>query len=358
MAEFPEFLSRMLHAMWESFQELGLWLLAGFVLAGFVGQLLPLSFIKKHLAGNKASSVFKAVLIGVPLPLCSCGVIPVAASLRKAGASRGAVAAFTAATPQTGVESIAASWSMMGLPFSIARVLADVVAGLFSGTLINALERKAGVLEAPAPLPSCQSCEAQGEEKNSWKQKTRLALREGLIDLPAEIGKYVLIGVFVGAVLTALFPHEALAQFLENRWVSYFAVTLLALPLFVCATGSIPIAASLVAIGFSPGAALIFLVLGPATNPSTIAVLWRILGRSASLVYLLCLTVTAWAFAFGFDALEYALGVTHTAQDHGHSEAFGTLFAVLLLAVFLISYLVRRREGCRCHIHAGHSHHS
>ncbi len=359
MDAFVDFFGRALMEMWEICEALGFWLLVGFVLAGFVGQLLPIAFVKKHLAGGGWRSVVKAVLIGVPLPLCSCGVIPVAASLRKAGASRGAVAAFTAATPQTGLESIAASWSLMGLPFTIGRVVADVAAGLFSGILINAAESRGKPLAQTPELPDCPQCEAQGEAaaKIPLRQKIAAALREGFIDLPAEISKYVLIGVVVGAFLTALFPDPSvLKPYLDNRLVAYLAVSALALPLYVCATGSIPIAYALVSLGFSPGAAIIFLVLGPATNPSAIAVLWKILGRRASILYLSALAVAAWAAAVAFDMSGFKLDGVMT-HAHGHEgSTFASIFAALMLVVFAVAYVFRRTEGRACHQHRGHPH--
>lgn len=358
MEAFTEFLTATFAEMWEICEALGFWLLVGFVLAGIVGQLLPLRFIRRHLSGQGVGSVFKAVLLGIPLPLCSCGVIPVSASLRKAGASRGAVAAFTAATPQTGIESIAACWSLMGLPFTIGRVVADVVAGFFAGCFINVLEKRGKPVDHIDELHACDQCQTEETKSpvRSWKVKLKAALREGLIDLPAEIGPYVIAGIVLGAVLTALFPHEALGAYLGNRWIAYTAVTLLALPLYVCATGSIPIAYALVAMGFSPGAAIIFLVLGPATNPSTIAVLWKILGKGATFIYLLALGVAAWVTAFIFDSFAFHLG-GELADEHAHEHIHGgAFFAVLMLVVFAIAFYVRRREGGRCRTHAGHHH--
>lgn len=351
MDVFSDFIGRVSLEMWKICQSLGFWLLAGFVLAGLAGQWLPFSFVERHLAKGGWKSVVKAVLLGIPLPLCSCGVIPVAAQLRRAGASRGAVAAFAAATPQTGPESIAASWSLLGLPFTIGRVLADVAAGLFAGILINAADshRELAKMQSASrsdPIPAAKT----------WTQKLKDALREGLIELPAEIGKYVLVGVLVGAVLTALFPdQEALRPYLENRWVSYLAATALALPLYVCATGSIPIAYALVGLGFSPGAAIIFLVLGPATNPSAVAVLWKILGRGACALYLAALAVAAWTAAFLFDML----GLTLRGQamhGHGHEGVFDAVFAVWMLLVFAVSFFMRRHKGCTCRLHGERFH--
>jgi len=370
-----------LETAWEICGELGFWMIVGFLLAGAVGQLLPFGIIKRHLAREGWGSVFKAVLVGIPLPLCSCGIIPVAASLRKAGASKGAVAAFSIATPQSGIESIAVTYSLMGLPFTIVRVLADLVAGLFAGCLISSCEKRGKHWVHDERLHPCEQCETQelAAPKRSLPQKLKAALREGLIDLPADIGKYVLTGVLIGALLVSLFPDEAMAEYLTNPWISYTVVSLLAVMMYVCATGSIPIAYGLVAMGFSPGAAIIFLTLGPATNPSTIAVLWKILGRSASMIYLGVLIVASWLAAYGFDLLGMhlsgALSDEH-AHEHVHGEAcahgcehaehahehFGHfhelegVFAVLMLLLFAVAFYVRWREGGKCHMHAGHHH--
>ena len=352
MDTFLNFFARFLSHFWEICADMGFWMLFGFVLAGLAGQWIPLSLVKRHLSGGGWRSVVKAVLIGVPLPLCSCGVLPVAAELRKAGASKGAVAAFTATTPQTGIESVSVSWSLMGLPFTAARVFADIVAGVFAGCLIDHWS----ALKTPR-LGECPECADDDTHPHprSVREKWRAGLREGLIDLPADIGRYVLAGILVGAALTAAFPTSALAPYVGNVWVGYVVATLFALPLFVCSTGSVPIAFALVAIGFSPGAAIIFLVFGPSTNPSAIAVLWRILGRRAGAIYLAALAASAWVMAIVFDSLGGRLG--DAAAMHAHEAGlFGDIFAAAMLVVFALAFVVRGKEGCRCHLHKGHHH--
>lgn len=356
------------------------YLLLGFLLAGGCAQLLPRDFIRRHLAGNGLKPVLKAVVLGVPLPVCSCGVIPLAASLRKQGASPGATAAFAATTPQTGVDSIAATWSLMGLPFTLARVIANVVCGVLAGALINrfgqaragqASAEKAsgnggccGSQESPVPSggavtePSEESscCGAEPPRETSCcggseaKKQSCCAetprplwariLEEALVTLPRDLAGWILLGIALGGLIAALVPADALQGLSSNPWLAYGAITLVAVPLYVCATGSIPLAFSLLGAGLSPGAAMVFLIAGPATNTATIATLTSIIGRRETVIYLVVLVVTSWLAGALFDAWAMTSPAGHGLHGHAsslqwwhHASGVG-LLAVLGLALW------------------------
>ncbi|MEM7790144.1 MAG: permease [Verrucomicrobiota bacterium] len=331
----------LLVAVWALLQSMAPWLLLGFVLSGLLSQLIPVAVVQSHLSNKSWLSIFKAVLIGIPLPLCSCGVIPVAATLRNAGASKGAVAAFTASTPQTGVDSITTTFSLMGLPFTIGRVVADLVSGLLAGSLINFFDRSDD-RSSPAESSCCQSCCSEDEEitqhesnqssKKPWK--IRSILREGLIDLPGEIGIAVFVGILIGALLTIAIPENLLETYLyQNIFLTYTFVTLLSIPVYACSVGSIPVAFGLLAAGITPGAAIVFLVTGPATNTATVTTMIKLIGKSSTVIYLFSLVVGAWSVGFVVDFVGIMPGMPGDHKMAG-MNSLGFISACLIVIVF------------------------
>ncbi|MGJ3241494.1 MAG: permease [Opitutales bacterium] len=299
-------------AAWNLTVAMAPWLLAGFVLAGLLEVCVPRQWISRHLAPRRASSVLKGVLVGVPLPLCSCSVIPVAASLKQSGASRGSIAAFTASTPQTGVDSIAATYSLMGLPFTLARIASDVIAGLAAGLAIHRWsagptdrqpENSSTSTQPDLEADGCASETACADAETNARPAWRRVLRIGLIDLPVDLALPLVVGIALGAAFTVLLPANTLEAWLPHPVVGYLAVTLLAIPVYVCATGSIPVAFGMLAAGLTPGAVLVFLVAGPATNTTTLTTLLRLIGRKATAIYLFALIAAAWLVGAVVDGL-------------------------------------------------------
>ncbi len=327
------------------------WLLLGFAMAGICSRLVSRQTIERHIAGNNLSSVIKAVALGIPLPLCSCGVIPVAASLRQKGASKGAVAAFTAATPQTGVDSIAATYSLMGWIFMLGRLVADLIAGILAGVLINLLVGEKTKTEAvPAtpqsgsPAKSC--CADKATESQAQSPKTWVAIiQEGFVKMPADIGNYLVIGIFLGALITTLIPPDSLQDHLGHPLWSYVVITLVAIPLYVCATGSIPLAFAMMQVGISPGAAIVFLVAGPATNTATFITLLKLIGKRATLIYLITLVVGAWSVGLVFDYAipRDALQLAHSHHHGTESSWFDTASGIVLVVILANALLPWRK---------------
>jgi uncharacterized membrane protein YraQ (UPF0718 family) len=291
-------------------------------------------------------------------------VIPVAASLRKAGASKGAVASFTASTPQTGVDSIAATYSLMGLPFTIGRIAADLVSGLLAGTAINllGLDKTAEPKEEKNESRCCccgdSKAEPESEENlccgdgdavesccSESKSSSRIAsvLQEGFVTLPGDIGGHIFAGILLGALLSTLIPEGLLGSYLGNPLLTYALVTLVSVPVYVCATGSIPIAFGLIAAGLSPGAAIVFLVAGPATNTATITTLFSIIGKKETGIYLLSLLIGAWSVGYVFDQF----GVVSTeAFVHMHKDgSWLKTVAGVVLALVLAVGVARKRTA-------------
>ena len=276
---------------WSVLGEMAPYLLFGFLVAGALSVLVSPEWVERHLGGRGLLPVAKASLFGVPLPLCSCGVIPVAASLRRHGASRGATTAFLLSTPQTGVDSILVTFSLLGPVFAVFRPLAALVTGVAGGTLVTALGSDG---QGEQPAEPCREACCSGDESRG---KLRRALAYGLVALPSDIGPSLLVGLLIAGLISALVPGDYFAGVLGAGIGAMLVMMLVGLPIYVCATASVPIAAALMAKGISPGAALVFLMTGPATNAAAVATVWKVLGRRASIIYLA--TVAASALACG-----------------------------------------------------------
>jgi len=328
----------LLAAIWGVMLELAPWLLLGAAVAGLLHVVLPPGFVRRHLGGR--GGVLKAVALGVPLPLCSCGVIPAGLGLRRDGASPGASVGFLISTPQTGVDSTLVAASFLGWPFALLKLGAAAVTGVVGGWLTDALpgrvKEEAAVEGAAAAAPVDRSVKG--------------ALVHTL-DVLRSIWRWLLFGVVVSAVIEVLVPAEVFAALTGHGEVlALLAVLVVSLPLYVCATASVPIAAALVAGGFPPGAALVFLMAGPATNVATLGAVYRALGGRALGIYLGVIVAGSVGAAVLFDFV--LAGGTGTAHEHGgHGSPLEVVTAaglVLLMAWFALEEgrgWVQQRRG-------------
>ncbi|MGF1466448.1 MAG: permease [Sandaracinaceae bacterium] len=338
MADAVPLLSAYLGAAWDVLLELAPWLLLGAAVAGVLHVALPTGLIRQRLRGRRG--VVTAVLLGVPLPLCSCGVIPAGLGLRRDGASRGAAVGFLIATPQTGVDSLLVSASFLGWPFALFKVASALVLGLVGGLATEAL----GDDEETPAIPPVGAERA----KRTWSAGIEHAL-----ETVRPIWGWLVFGVLVSAALTVLVPPEAFEGLSAAGGLATMAAMLLvSVPLYVCATASVPIAAALVAGGFPLGAALVFLMAGPATNVATLGAVRRAFGGRVVAVYLSTIVVGSLALAWAFDfVLVGGLGVAAAHGHHGASPV-AVLSALLLLGLVgafatqdLAAALRRRRQG-------------
>jgi uncharacterized membrane protein YraQ (UPF0718 family)/copper chaperone CopZ len=317
--------------VWATAEAMAPYLLFGFALAGLLSQLVTEETVERHLGKAGFWSTLKASLLGVPLPLCSCGVIPVAASLRSHGASRGATTGFLISTPQTGVDSVLATYGMLGPVVAVFRVVAAFVSGLIGGVLVDAFG-------GPAPPSGLLKAKADGCSDSHVERGFLPALRYGFITLPASIGNALIVGMLIAGALGALLPDGSIPVWLGSGIVGMLAMLALGVPMYVCATSSIPVAAAMVAKGMSPGAALVFLMTGPATNAATIGVLWRALGRRAAVLYVAVVAASALASGFLLDA--FFAGSMLESGAHGGRHLLppwaGTVSAVILFTLILL----------------------
>lgn len=320
--------------MWNLIQEAWLvtrqmapYLLFGFGMAGVLSAVFTPAFVEEHLGRRGVWQVVKASLLGVPLPLCSCSVVPVAASLRRHGASRGATLSFLASTPQTGLDSVMVTHALLGPVLTVVRVVAAAVSGVAAGLLMQAVESR----DAAAPAAAAGSCSCCGHHaRPRWLRM----LRYGFVTLPWDIGRSMLLGILLSAFLSAIIPDNYFADKLHPGLTSMLVMMVVGIPLYVCSSGSVPIALALVRMGVSPGAALVFLITGPATNAATVVTVWKILGRAATAVYLGTIAAVALLAGWVLDRFPSTIPLPPVAP-HQHADAASwishALAAVLLL---------------------------
>jgi len=342
----PDWLVATPGEFWGVLSEMAPYLLFGLLAAGVLSVLVSARLVERHLGGGGFWPVVKAAVLGVPMPLCSCGVIPVAASLRRHGASPGATTAFLIATPQDGVDSILVTFSLLGPVFAIFRPLAALASGILGGGLVAALSGRAA---KPAPAPAPRS---EAQERQRPRGRVMRILAYGFGDLPRDIGKPLLAGLAVAALISALVPDDFFAPYLGGGVLAMLIMMAVGIPVYVCATASVPLAAALVVkAGVSPGAALVFLMTGPATNAATIATVWKVMGPRNAVVYLL--TVAASALAAGL-TLDYLLNVEAVSAAPGmpwmipawaKSASAAALLAVLAWGVLGPRLAKRRAPG-------------
>lgn len=286
-----------LHTFFSLVGEMAPYLLLGFLVAGILHAFVPRRLYTRYLAGNDMRSVTAAALIGIPLPLCSCGVIPTAMSMHREGASRGATVSFLIATPQTGVDSIAATAALLGLPFALLRPVAALVTALGGGALVN-------LFAAKTPGDRGKSRPARPEEApHGFRARLLAALHYGFVDMIRDIGRWLIVGLLIAGAITVLLPDDLFMRLHDRPLLNMLLVLAVSAPMYLCATGSIPIAAALMLKGLSPGAALVLLMAGPATNTAAMLVIGKVLGRRTLLLYLASIVVGAVGFGLAVDYL-------------------------------------------------------
>lgn len=313
--------------------EMAPYLLFGFIFAGLLKAFFPTDGIVKYMGKNNFRSVLNAALLGVPLPLCSCGVIPTAVSFYRSGATKGATTSFLISTPQTGIDSMLATYSLLGLPFAIIRPLVAFVTGLIGGVASHTLDKDQ---LSPAEKDPDRG---QVKEKQSFMKRMKVMVQYGFGELVEDIVKWLVIGLLAAALLSLLIPDSFFSRYIGNPWIEMLVVLAAAVPMYICATGSIPLAAVLLMKGISPGAALVFLMAGPATNVATMMVISNTMGRKAFFIYLA--TIVGGALMFGtlvnefLPASWFAMGHLGSHQ-HGVAGSWLNALSTILLSVLII----------------------
>ena len=340
MDVFINFLKTFIIELVYLFAEMSPYLILGFALAGILHVYFPKQKVAKFLGRKNLTSVMNAAVLGIPLPLCSCGVIPTGISFNKNGASKGATVSFLISTPQTGVDSILVTYSLLGLPFALIRPIAAFITGIFGGAITNATDdTQEDLFENEPEVPIKGS-------------KFKAAAHYAFVEFLQDIAQWLLIGLAIAAFISAIIPDGFIENHLSNPYINMLIVLVASIPMYVCATGSVPIAAVLMMKGLSPGAAFVFLMAGPATNAATMTVIKQAMGTKALVSYLSSIIGGALIMGVLVDQLppEWFTLPGMSMEGHNHTElalgwfewASAATLLLLILNGFRIQYIPKK----------------
>ncbi|UCC45479.1 MAG: permease [Candidatus Zixiibacteriota bacterium] len=345
-----EFMTEWILAAWHMVLDSSLYFVAGLLIAGLLSTVLNARTITSLMGGSRISAIGRAALVGIPLPLCSCSVLPVADQLRKAGLKRGPVAAFLISTPESGADSILLTYSLTDPVLTVARpisaFLTSFAAGMIQRDETPSTEARPSTLE-----PNTSACDCQEQvQPRRWWQRIWDGLEYTVSDLIADLAPYLLVGFLTAGLVEALFGSSLMA--LSSQWktgvIGYLGAIVSGLPLYICATSSTPLAAVLLGYGFSPGAVLVFLLVGPATNIASLVVVKRILGLAGTLKYLAALVVVSITcgmltdLVYGLVWLEPVYRTGEEAHESGTASTIAAIALVLLILYWTSRKIVRR----------------
>ena len=356
-------------------RESSVYVLFGLLVSGLLRVYLDPGAVARHLGRGRFRSVIKAALLGIPLPLCSCGVLPAAVSLKKQGANKGATTAFMISTPESGVDSIAVTYALLDPVMTLARPTAAFITAVMAGITENCFQEKHppggdGYPDLTCPVDGCcdgLDCTPEAHRHHhTFGQKARAGLRYALTDVWEDMALWFFLGLVLAGAVSALVSEELMVRYLGGGLSSMSIMLAMGIPLYICATASTPIAAALILKGVSPGAALVFLLAGPATNVTSLTVLLGTLGTRATAIYLGSIAVCSVAFGLLVDRVYLFFGISARAVM-GHAQEFVPAWAewtgagVLLLLYGMsiparISRLRRRRGLDGAPSDPGHAH--
>ena len=349
-----EYLLQFFGALADLSNAMSLYILFGLIFAGILHELVPESLVTKHLGKENILSVIKSTLFGIPLPVCSCGVIPLAASIKSSGASRGATLSFLISTPITGVDSILATYGMFGWIFTIYRVFTSMIIAMFAGIFVNLFDKEDEAKKAKfslAPEKEITSCCSESLSCESTPKKSKFsiqkAFRYAFVTLLGDIAKPLFWGLIVGALITVLIPQNLSELLSQNIYLSYLIAIAIAVPMYICATASLPIAAALILSGVSMGAAFVFLSAGPATNTVTIGVVKKMLGNRSLYIYLASIIIGSILFGLGLDLIFSANEINPKTIIHVEEQAgILSVGSSVVLWGMLVYFLFFRKGVC------------
>ncbi|MDK9700727.1 MAG: SO_0444 family Cu/Zn efflux transporter [bacterium] len=339
-----------LTSLWDILLDSGLWLLIGFGIAGILHVLLSPNTLLKYLQGNGWKPTLRGVLLGAPIPLCSCSVLPVAKALRDGGAGRGPTSGFLISAPETSVDTIALSWALLGPVWAIIRPVTAILSAMTAGILQPKDEVKKRFRQASLSIttinPCCEGdCCCASSESNMTKSaaKWRKVTRYGFLDMPTDLARYLLPGLALAALIGVFFPASSLTEY-ANGVPVYIAAVLLGLPMYICSTASTPLAASLLAAGVAPGPVLVFMLTGPATNIASFATVRQLLGTKGFVIQMSAIIGVAIGCGLLVDywhsVSPFTLGVLNK-NEHSDAASFVSIGGAIMLLILLVVGLYR-----------------
>lgn len=329
----------------ELWLDAAIWLIFGLIVAGIMHTLLPATNLSKHLKGNSFSASLKATLIGIPLPLCSCSVLPAALELRKNGASKSSTTSFLISTPETGVDSIIVSYALLGPVMTVLRPIAAAVTALSAALLVRIFDHAPDIIEMPPQSHCGCSCSCSSKTSNEPKPTPSLTSRllEGqryaFTTLMSDISLWLVIGLLLSASIMTFADVEQMSN-LFSGFGSMLLMVVIGIPMYVCATASTPLALGMLLAGVSPGAVLVFLLAGPATNIATLGVIGKSLGRTTLYCYLAAVVTISLLFGLATNALFTAQHIDVSTQLSQVDNLFPTSL-VWLCAFMLLVFVIR-----------------
>ncbi len=352
-------ISGVLAESWDLFEEAAPYLILGFAVAGILHVMVPDEKILKYLgkSAGKFRSALNASLLGIPLPLCSCGVVPTALSLKNRGATKGATLSFLISTPETGVDSIAITYALLDPIMTVFRPLASMVTALLTGIAENVMGEKKEVASQKKnilmmqPMAACSdsSCSCNNSSFSaadaSTLRKLQEAFRYSFVELLGDISTWLIVGILIAGVISYMIPDDLVGDYLGGGIFSMLIMLVIGIPLYICATASTPLAAALVSKGMSPGTAFVFLLAGPATNAATITMVAKFLGRRSATLYLGMIALCSLAFGLFLDAIYFRLGIEASSIVGSASDVLTpgikTMFALILIP-FIINGIYKQ----------------
>lgn len=360
------FIQDVFFASWDMLQQASIYILFGLLVGGLLKMFLSPAYVVAHLGSGRFSSVFKAALLGIPIPLCSCGVLPAAISLKKQGANNGATTAFLISTPESGVDSISITWALLDPIMTIARPVSAFISAFVAGCAENFFnppdKHKQATPDLSCPIDNC--CDGEDcpphEHKchHSLVEKIRTGIKYAATDLWADLAGWFFVGILLAGFISVLVPDAVISRYLGGGLVSMLLMLAFGIPLYICATASTPIAAAFIMKGVSPGTALVFLLVGPATNVTSLSVLVGLLGKRATSLYLLSIGIVSVLCGLAVDAIYISFGFSAVAAVGQAAEILpGWLMmsATLLLLALSIRPLYNiflgwfgKGDGCGC----------
>jgi uncharacterized membrane protein YraQ (UPF0718 family) len=329
---------------WDLLLDSSIYILFGLIISGIFRSFLNPASVAHHLGTGRFSSVFKAALLGIPIPLCSCGVLPAAALLKKQGANNGAVTAFLISTPESGADSIAITYALLDPIMTILRPLVAfitaTVAGITENLLAGSSDGKPLQPDLSCPVDGCcdgTDCPPGEHQKHhTFLEKIYAGLKYAFTEVWGDLAGLFLLGLIMAGLITALIPDDVFTRYLGGGLSTMLIMLVAGIPLYICATASTPIAAALILKGVSPGAALVFLIAGPATNITSLTVLFGILGKRAAAIYLVAIAVLTVLFGLATDQIYSIFGLSARATVGQSSEIIPIWLQTVSMAVLLL----------------------
>ena len=322
-----------LYNFWNLSIEMAPFLLLGFLLAGLLSLFISKELIKKHLSNKSKYAVIKSVILGIPLPVCSCGVIPLAASIREKGASKGSTASFVTSTPQTGIDSIIITYDMMGMTFALIRVSVAFISGIITGLIVDFFKNKKNDYYF-----------SENDFHDFKRRKIKDGLKYAFYNLPKSLFKPLIIGILFASLISTFIKDDYFISY-NSTFAEIIFISLISIPMYICSTASVPLALSFINLGISPGAVLIFLIIGPATNTVTLTTLWKIIGKKETILFIGSIIINAVIFGILLNNLKVE-GIISNCLNYcnGTHKTIDIICVVLLYIILLFPFLKKIKQ--------------